>query len=365
MTRANKNILIVSIIAIVLIVLLGSLFYLGESNKTDSDFYLQWGLKNNENQVDINAEQMWKEYKGDKEIVVAVIDTGVDFESAELSGLEWNNPREKKNGKDDDHNGYVDDIHGWNFIDNNNEISTEKEYEESHGTAVVGIIAAKKNGKGIQGVAYPAPIKIMSLKVLSFGDTEKDGKVEDVIRAIKYAEQMGADICNLSFSTEKEDPNFQNAILNSKMLFVASAGNVANFGLHNINNNKIYPATYRTDNLISVASINKERQISRKSNYGNKVIDIAAPGENIYAISADNSYSFQTGTSFAAPHVTGVAALIYSSLELATAKEVKEILIKSVCRKEEIRKKVIAEGYLDGYKALKITNEIKKQEEWR
>lgn len=289
--------------------------------------------------VDMNIWNSWKNYPLSKEethtVIVAVIDTGVDYLHPDLADHMWINPYEiPDNGIDDDGNGYIDDIHGWDFYNNDASVchylETEDGYtahpddNDNHGTHIAGIIAATaNNGIGIAGVASNVNVQIMSLKI--HGGSSSSGSVSNAIKAIRYAESMGADICNLSWGTTNYSQPLELAIRESSMLFISAAGNN---GI-NINSTPIFPASLRLPNLISVTYINQNGTLDEDSNYGVSTVDIAAPGEDIYSTLVGGGYGYSSGSSMAAPHVAGLAAMIYASQEHCYPAQVKEVILNS------------------------------------
>ena len=192
------------------------------------------------------------------------------------------------NGIDDDGNGYIDDIYGWDFYNNDNSVchyvetangyTADPDDNDNHGTHIAGIIgAAANNSIGISGVASNVNIKIMSLKI--HGGSASSGSVTNAIKAIHYAEAMGADICNLSWGTTNYSQALELTIQESSMLFISAAGNNGN----NNNSTPMFPSGLRLPNLISVAYIDSNGELAEDSNYGVSTVDIAAPGEEIYS----------------------------------------------------------------------------------
>ncbi len=282
--------------------------------------------------------------KNSTEIIIALIDTGIDIEHADLKNILWENINECINMQDSDKNGYIDDINGWNFCDNtcniNQYISINN--ENSHGTACAGIISANDNGNGIIGVTSVFDnIKIMSLKVLN-GYDDNTGSIDSVIQAIEYAEQHGAKICNLSFNTTSYSEELKYSIMKSKMLFVVSAGNGISYG-KNIDKNISYPCSFGLDNVITVSGISSSGKLVQNSNYGSNSVDILAPGEDILSTVAGNNYAFLSGTSFAAPYVTGVAAILYSFYPEKTSSQIKYMLLDACPSKNDL-KNVVKQG---------------------
>lgn len=270
------------------------IYYPQSTNSLKSSAYLkeeekgeyQWGIvntgqsingQNGVPDVDMNIEEAWGITKGatfeggDKENVVAVLDTGIDIGHPDLKNSIWMNKDEiPGNGIDDDGNGYIDDLYGWDFYNNDNSVFDPMEGDQ-HGTHVAGIIGASNNGIGIIGVV--PEVKIMPLKFIGpFG-----GTTADAIKAIEYAKKKGVKIVNCSWANNTYDVALKEAIENSGALFIASAGNDGEL----IDSGVSYPASFNSTNIISVASVNNKGELSYFSNYGVKNVDIAAPGEGI------------------------------------------------------------------------------------
>lgn len=271
-----------------------------------------------------NHEQVYTE------VIIAIIDTGVDLSHEDLQGVSWKNTMEIENGLDDDGNGYIDDIYGWNFCQNNSIVNAYIDIpeENAHGTACAGIIAANDNGIGICGVsALTGNVKLMPLKVLD-GIGKNTGSIQSLVDAIHYAESNGAKICNLSLNTTTYSEDLQQAIKNSKMLFVVSAGNGMKHGI-DIDKQLYYPSAFDLDNVITVAAIDQSGIMVDNSNYGVYSVDLVAPGKDILTTVPNNNYKKVSGTSFAAPHVTAAAAVLYSFFPNASPKEIKQKLLNA------------------------------------
>jgi subtilisin family serine protease len=293
--------------------------------------------------IDINAEDAWAVYDGGKrDVVIALIDTGVDTTHEELKDAIWVNGDEiPGNGVDDDGNGYVDDVNGWNFYNNSNKLYVSST-EDSHGTHGAGTIAAKANdGTGTAGIVQSDHVKIMVLKAL--GGSDGSGTTASVIQAIQYAQANGASICNLSLGNSTDDRALYRVMANSSMLFVVAAGNDG----ANTDSQPSYPASYDLDNIISVANLNYDGTLHYSSNYGAVSVDLAAPGSYILSTTPNNDYSFMTGTSMAAPMVTAAAAMVYSYYENITLADVKEILLSSVHTLDSLSGNTATGGMLD------------------
>ncbi len=277
---------------------------------SSSDIYL----------CDAGVTGAWDKSMGDG-VTIAVIDTGIDIAHEDLAENIWTNSKEiPDNGIDDDGNGKIDDINGWNFSDDSNIVCDNTNIaDENHGTHIAGIIAAvKDNTKGISGVAPLA--KIMPLKVF------KNGKAytSDIISAIQYAENMGVRIINCSWGSIDDNPALKDVIQNSNMLFVCAAGNNS----ANIDSNPLYPAAFDCSNIITVASVNRNGILSGFSNYGENGVHVAAPGEGIKSTLTGNSYGENSGTSMAAAFVSGEAALVLGGTSTMGAIELKDQIVR-------------------------------------
>lgn len=304
--------------------------------------------------VDINIKPAWDQYDSStdqrRQVVVAVIDTGIDINHPELKNAIWVNEDEiPGDGIDNDGNGYVDDINGWNFFSNNNQVYTGS--EDDHGTHAAGTIGAARGSMGIAGITDNQYVKIMSVKAL--GSEYGVGEETAVINAIKYAEANGASICNLSFGTSQYYPELEKVMRESGMLFVIAAGNGDKKGTGiDIDATPDYPSSFGLENSISVANLMFDGNLAESSNYGLKNVDIAAPGVYIVSTTTDRSYGFMTGTSMSAPMVTGVAAMLYSyrtDLDLAG---VKHAIISSARQMDGLNGKLVSGGMLDAYAAM-------------
>lgn len=302
--------------------------------------------------IDINTSEAWDIYDGGKrEVIVAMIDTGIDVYHEDMNGRFWINEKEiAGNGIDDDGNGYVDDVNGWNFYNNNNTIYNGT--EDSHGTHGAGTIVANRNNNiGISGIVPGDKVKIMPIKAL--GGNEGTGSTASIIRAIKYAESNGATICNLSLGTSVNDSALYKTIAESEMLFVVAAGNNG----ENSDISPCYPASYDLDNIISVANLSCDGKLNYASNYGVESVDIAAPGSFILSTTPENGYGFMSGTSMAAPMVTAAAAMVYSYYEDISLAEVKELLLCTAKKTNGTKNTVKSGGMLDLGAAMKYDPE--------
>ena len=310
--------------------------------------------------IDINAEEAWAVYNGgDRDVIVATIDTGIDYTHEDLQNALWINPGEiAGNSIDDDGNGYVDDVYGWNFYNNNNRTYVSSN-DDAHGTHGAGTIAASAdNGVGIAGITDSGHVKIMSLKAL--GGYNGSGSTASIIQAIQYAEANGAAICNLSLGSSVNDPALYRAMANSSMLFVVAAGNDG----ANTDKTPSYPASYDLQNIISVANLNYDGSLHSSSNYGAASVDIAAPGSYILSTTPGNGYGYMTGTSMAAPMVTAAAAMLYSHYADITLADVKQVLLTSAGQLDTLSGSVLTGGMLDLGAAMNWDMDSLSGQEW-
>lgn len=305
--------------------------------------------------IDINILPAWDQYdekapEEKRQVVVAVIDTGIDYSHPELQNAMWTNPGEiPGDGIDNDGNGYIDDIHGWNFYTNSPTLYSGT--EDSHGTHTAGTIAAARGTGGVAGITDNQYVKLMCLKAL--GGPLGIGSSDSVIRAIQYAEANGASICNLSLGTSAYSEELAETIKNSRMLFVIASGNGDSKGQgYDTDVSPIYPASLPYDNVISVASLLFDGNLAASSNFGAVSVDIAAPGSYILSTAPGGSYAFMSGTSMAAPMVTGTAAMVYSYRTDLALGDVKTALLASAKPLESLSGKVVSGGMLDAYGAL-------------
>ncbi|MCP3944672.1 MAG: S8 family serine peptidase [Desulfobacteraceae bacterium] len=300
----------------------------------------QWGLED-EDDVDVDILTGWAVTTGDAGVVVAVIDSGVDYEHYALANHIWVNSDEiADNNLDDDNNGFIDDTMGWDFYYSDN-IPNDG---TSHGTHVAGIIAA--NGNFTTGVA--PGVTIMPLRFIGSTGT---GSTADAARAIEYAIENGADIINCSWGGGSYSNTLKAALEQAEdagLLVVTSAGND---GL-NLNNTTAYPASYDFDNLISVASITQGGSKMDSSNYGSTVVHIAAPGNGIYSTKINDTWGYLSGTSMACPFVSGIAALIKSKTPQFSCVEIKNIMMDNAKYIFGVEGKVIADGIVNAGNAL-------------
>ncbi|KAH8582304.1 serine protease [Cryptosporidium sp. chipmunk genotype I] len=335
----------------------------------DPKFGEQWGMYNRVANTDSKVLMAWKhlgintsasrgsgayytpENHPKREVVVAVIDTGVDFTHPDLVENMWVNEKELygRPGVDDDMNGYVDDIYGYDFANNRGAPVDD----EGHGTHCAGTIAAKgNNNEGISGINWKG-VKIMALKFLRGNGV---GFLSDSVKAINYAIKMGANILSNSWGGGSFSQATYDAIkrsIDKNMLFVVAAGN-------DRNNNDIrptYPSAYQLPNVLSVAAIDIHGRLGVFSNYGHRSVDMAAPGVDILSTSANKGYKRLSGTSMACPFVSGAAALLYAFDPSITFDQAKTLILRSVTVLTTLRNSVRTSGTLNIHRAVQMMSQ--------
>ncbi|BCU14719.1 hypothetical protein MAN88_52830 [Microcystis aeruginosa] len=319
----------------------------------DPSFNQLWGLHNTGQSggtpdADIDAPEAWDIQTGNPNLVIGVLDTGVDYNHPDLAGNIWTNPGEiAGDGIDNDGNGYIDDIRGWDFAYNDNNPSDV----QGHGTHVSGTIAGKgNNGVGVTGVAWNA--KIMPLKFL---DDTGSGTLSNAILAINYATAKGVKLTNNSWGGGPYTQALYDAINaagQAGALFIAAAGNNS----ANADINPMYPAAYNLANIVSVASTTRTDALSSFSNYGLTSVDLGAPGSDIYSLAPGGGYATLSGTSMASPHVTGAAALLWSQNPTWTAQQVKNTLMNTGDSIAALAGKTVSGKRLNVFNALAAAN---------
>jgi subtilisin family serine protease len=329
------------------------LAYQIQATPNDTSYSSLWGM-NNSNGADIDAEAAWDISTGSSSIVVGVIDTGVDYTHPDLAANIWTNPGEiAGNGIDDDGNGFIDDIHGYDFVNNDGDPMDD----HNHGTHCAGTIAGVgNNGRGVTGVNWNS--SIMALKFL---DASGSGSLSDAVAAINYATMMrnsyGVNIrvTNNSWGGGGYSYSMDAAIAahnDAGILFVAAAGNSSD-------NNDIsphYPSSYTQPGLIAVAATDRYDNLASFSCYGANSVDLAAPGVSIYSTVAGGGYSSYSGTSMATPHVAGVAALAWSVAPDATVLEIRDAILQGTDSLASLSGKVATGGRLNAFNTLELLN---------
>jgi subtilisin family serine protease len=295
-----------------------------------------------------------------KNIIVAVVDTGVDYNHEDLKDVMWVNKKEiAGNGIDDDGNGYTDDIHGINTIDRNADGTAKSDPMDthSHGTHVSGTIGAKQNnGKGIAGIA--ANVQIMAIRTVPNSGDETD---KNVVESYLYAAKNGAKLINCSFGKAVNEGGMvvSEAIKHIGetygTLVVAAAGNDSwgPFRWFDIDTNLRYPASFNNEHLMVIAATQSSGGLASFSNVGKVNVDVAAPGQDVFSTTPNNGYQSMSGTSMATPTTVGVAAQVLTYFPKLTALEIKDVIMKSVTPVPAFAGKMVTGGRVDLSAALK------------
>jgi thermitase len=295
-----------------------------------------------------------------EEVIVAVVDTGVDHSHEDLKDVMWVNEKEIPGNKiDDDNNGYIDDIHGINTLvrDGQGRATMNTMASHWHGTHVAGTIAASQNnGLGIAGVANN--VKIMAIRTVPDNADELDS---DIVEGFLYAANMGAKVINCSFGKTVNEGGMvvrdtMNQISKKGVLVVASAGNdsMGPFSWHNNDISPKYPASFDSQNMIVIASTTSTGSLSGFSNIGPMTVDIASPGSSIYSTLNGNKYGMASGTSMAAPNASGVVAMVMGYFPELTNNVVKKIIMDSTTRDENYLGKIVTGGRVNLKSALNL-----------
>lgn len=265
----------------------------------------------------IGTPRVWNLTTGSSGVTVGVVDTGVDATHPDLANNMYTNPGEVPgNGVDDDGNGLVDDVRGWDWVEDDNNAADLN----GHGTHVAGTIGAKgNNANGVVGVAWE--VRLVPLRVL---DAAGSGWTSDVAAAFAYAGRNGVDVVNASLAGNSPSVALLDAIKASpNTLFVVAAGNSTT----NVDVAPTYPCAYPLPNVICVAATDQGNRLSNYSNYGAAQVDLAAPGDRILSTFPGGAYAEMTGTSMATPHVAGVAALLRARHPEASGTTIKQAIL--------------------------------------
>ncbi|MEG4303567.1 S8 family serine peptidase [Microcoleus sp. D3_18a_C4] len=317
----------------------------------DTRFSELWGLNNTgleggTSDADIDASEAWDSQTGDRRIIVAVTDSGVDYNHEDLIANIWTNSGEiPGDGIDNDGNGYTDDVRGYDLYNNDNDPSDDL----GHGTHIAGTIGAIGNNRiGVTGINHN-----VSLIPLKIGSRIAPDLVS-ITRGISYATTKGADVINASWSVPDSRALFDaiSEANSAGVLFVAAAGN-------NRSNNDIrpsYPANYDLPNVISVAATDRNDQLAFFSNFGASTVDLGAPGRNILSTVPGNNYGFYDGTSMAAPHVAGAAALLLAQDPTLTVAQLRNSILSTVDPLPSLAGRTVSGGRLNLRNVLNPVN---------
>ncbi len=301
----------------------------------------------------LNIDDVWERFTAST-IVVAVIDSGIDYEHVDLADNVWTNIGEiPDNGIDDDDNGYVDDVHGYNFYDD----IADPYDDHMHGTHIAGIIGAVgNNGIGVAGLLWE--VQLMGLR---FTDENGIGNTAKAIKAIHYAVANGARVINMSWTVKASSGSSGSQALrnvveyyeNHGVIFAVAAGNGdASYQGINIDAEPVYPAAIPSSNIVSVAAANLDGELASYSNYGSKNVHIMAPGSGILSTIPGDAYGRMTGTSAATGLVSAAAAMILTEAPELTGTQVKNVLLNTVNFQSDLQGYVQSSGSLDLHEPL-------------
>ena len=319
---------------------------------SDPRFEEQWALANSGQRggkqgADISAMLAWATTTGSDKVVVAVLDSGVDYTHEDLAPNMWTRPAGVYPYQDNEL-GIIDDESGFNAIDN----SSDPMDENGHGTHCAGIIGAEGgNNIGITGVNWK--VRIMPLKFMNAGGF---GTTKDAIEAINYVidrkkHGVNVRIISASWGSTQRSRALEEVIrkaYENDILFVAAAGNAST----NNDRSPHYPSSYNVPNVVSVAALDRNDELAKFSNYGPKSVAIAAPGVDILSTWLGNEYEEKSGTSMATPVVSGVAALIVAEHPRMSVDELKKRLLASVDPLPALKMKIATGGRINAAKAL-------------
>ncbi len=317
--------------------------YAHDAVSNDTDFAKLWGMSAG---FGTSAAQAWADGNtGSESVYVGIIDEGYEVTHPDLAGNVGTNPGETTNGIDDDHNGYVDDVYGWDFDGNNNSVYDGT--QDDHGTHVAGTIGAQGgNGAGVAGVVWD--VKLLSAKFLGRrgGTTANAVKAVDYFTDLKTRHGINLVATNNSWGGGGFSQALSDAIGRANaanILFVAAAGNDG----RNNDSTASYPSGYNLPNVIAVAAIDKNGALASWSNYGATTVDLGAPGVDIWSTLPGATYGSYSGTSMATPHVTGAVALYRAVNPSATAADIKGAILGTAVPILALAGKTLMGGRLD------------------
>ena len=326
-----------------------------ETSSNDPSLWRLYGLNNygqagGTSDADIDATEAWEITTGSHDVVIGVIDSGVDITHPDLAANIWVNPGETpNNGIDDDGNGFIDDVNGWDFYDDDNSPNDGN----GHGTHVAGTIGAVGNNNlGITGVNWQ-----VSLLPLRFIGNDGSGWTSDAVAAVNYTTMLKRDFginvaaTNNSWGGGGYSRTLDRAIQAANdegIMFIAAAGNQGT----NNDTNLSYPTNYTSPNVISVAALNRNDNLASFSNYGATTVNVGAPGVSIYSTLPGNSYGSFSGTSMAAPHVAGIVGLLNAAKPGISVTEVTNAIFDSVDPLQSLNGKTLTGGRVNAASAL-------------
>lgn len=321
---------------------------------SDQYFSRQWGLLNTGDNsggwfssgvagVDIHATDAWKITRGSKDVLIAVIDTGVNYNHPDLAANIWTNEAEANGvaGIDDDNNGFIDDVHGYDFVGNDGDPMDD----QGHGTHCAGVIGASHNNIGVRGVMND--VNIMALKFLG---ANGEGDVAGAIGAIEYAIKMNAKVLSNSWGGSEFSQALGDMIAKaneSGVVFVVAAGNESS----NNDSTPTWPTNFNYDNVISVAALTGAGTKAYFSNYGKTTVHVFAPGDGIFS-TFKNGYQSLSGTSMSAPFVSGIVGLMVAKDSTLDPLTIRNRLIETVTKYTKLANLCVSNGAVDAAKVL-------------
>jgi subtilisin family serine protease len=315
----------------------------------DPYFSSLWGLRNASRPgADISATKAWDLTTGGTQVVVAVIDTGVFYTHPDLAANIWTNTLETANGLDDDGNGYVDDVRGWNFVTDTN----DPKDDQGHGSHCAGTIGGVgNNGTGVAGVNWRC--RILPIKFLDASGSGAESDAADALFYVAGLRQRGVNIrlTSNSWGGGENTATLLDAIRTNAALGILCIVAAGNDGLNN-DQYPFYPASYGESNMIAVAATDSRDALANFSNYGAASVHLAAPGVSIISTYLNGGYATMSGTSMATPHVAGAAALLWNTWPTARAEDIRDALLRGVDPLASLSAKTITGGRLNAFKAL-------------
>ncbi|MFT3952292.1 MAG: S8 family serine peptidase [Oscillospiraceae bacterium] len=336
--RKNKKSILIFSFFVLLIASISVLFiFFRGDNSYDNDYIDDWAISNygqvinkskGKSGVDINIKDIWKTNFSTNKVVVAVVDSGLEYSCESLKDKVLMNINDPIDGADNDLNGFIDDYWGWNFYDENNSLFEDSLYDY-HGTYIATTVVK------IAPNAQILPVKFLNAT---------SGTVEDALLALEYAVRRGAKVVNCSWNfNDKNDALLAFIKNNPEVLFVCAAGN-SNI---NLDIESIYPCSYNLDNIINVMAIDNKGLPYQASGYGKNCVDIASPGVDVKVTFPENESTFVNGTSVATAFVSATAALILSNDSNLSPKSIKEIIIANATKTQELSSFCKSGGYLN------------------
>lgn len=357
MTKRRKHIITAAIAVLCMLGIITVSILITQHQKSapsnlPASFEQQWALQNRgqaidgikgQSAVDLNILKAWDITKGSPEVLAGILDTGIQIACPALSASIYENPGEKQNGCDDEQNGYIDDLNGWNFF--NGSASVFDSYlHDHHGTYLASIIAASHaEGSPMAGIA--PGVTIVPLKFMS----GSSGDLNNAIAAIEYAHALGVRIINCSWDSTNYNAKLEAVMKRYRdILFICSAGKYD----ADLARTPVYPACFPLENVLCVAAVDSRGNICEDSGYGREA-DIAAPGKNILGLTPDGELTYSGGSSAAAACATGIAALVKSVNPALDAAEIAAVLKAGTKKLDALHDQVASGGIIDAYECVK------------